>query len=75
MNEWHNECGTVHCWAGWIVNLAGENGRALEEQTDTAFAAMMIFKASNGESITPENFYLTQEDGLNKIKEMAQKST
>lgn len=69
---WH-ACETTHCWAGWIVFLAGEEGELLEDQTSTLFAAMMIFKKSNnGQSINPCNFFLSNEETMEKIKEIAE---
>ncbi len=71
MSNWHT-CDTVHCWAGWIVTLAGEEGGKLEKQTSTDFAAMQIYKNSNnGERISPVNFFLDDEEALVKIKELA----
>jgi len=40
MSQWHT-CDTTHCRAGWVVTLAGEEGRELERQTDTGFAAVL----------------------------------
>ena len=72
MGDWHT-CDTTHCWAGWIVNLAGESGAKLEEQTSTEFAAMQIFKESNGYAISPINFYLSNDKAMAKIQEFEQK--
>ena len=72
MSDWHT-CETTHCWAGWIVFLAGDKGKELEEKTSTLFAAMMIFKESNGYSISPCNFFLGNEGAMLKIKEFANK--
>ncbi len=70
MNNWH-ACDTTHCWAGWIVHIAGDDGKALEDKTSTPFAAMMIYKKSNGKSINPAWFYLSNEEAMEKIKEVA----
>ena len=72
MKNWHT-CGTTHCWAGWIVHLAGKEGYALEKETSTLFAAMMIYKKSNGKSISPCNFFISNEEAKIKIKELANK--
>ncbi len=45
MKDWHT-CETTHCRAGWIVHLAGERGKALEEATSTAHAARAICYAN-----------------------------
>lgn len=70
MSDWHT-CETTHCWAGWIVHLAGEKGYELENQMDTPFAAMQIFKASNGYSVNPAWFYLNNDQAREKIKQLA----
>lgn len=70
MNDWHT-CKTTHCWAGWIVHIAGKEGYQLEDFTSTLFAAMQIYKKSNGESINPSYFYLSNEDALEKIEALA----
>jgi len=70
MSDWHT-CETTHCWAGWIVHLAGEEGYALENKTSPCFAAMQIFKASNKSSINPSYFFLGDKEAMVKIKEMA----
>jgi hypothetical protein len=70
MEEWHT-CNTTHCWAGWIVNLAGKEGYALEEGTSTEFAAKHIFKQSTGKNIDTDNFYTDNETAMEKIKEFA----
>jgi hypothetical protein len=46
MSQWH-VCETAHCRAGWIVTLAGEKGKALEEKLGPARAASLIYKASD----------------------------
>ena len=70
METWHT-CNTTHCWAGWIIHLAGDEGYKLAETTSDEFAAMMIFKESNGKSISPVNFYLSNEEAKTKIDELA----
>jgi len=70
MGNWHT-CDTTHCWAGWIVHLAGSEGYKLAETTSNEFAAMMIFKESNGKPISPVNFYLGNEEAKAKIDELA----
>jgi len=71
MGCWHT-CSTTHCWAGWIVTLAGVEGVKLEDKTSTLFAAMMIYKESNnGESISPCNFFLSNDEARLKITELA----
>ena len=81
MDTWHtNEkiedgahCGTTHCRAGWIVTLAGKEGRDLEVQTSTLFAAMQINKVSSEIRISPKSFYLNNDLAMKEIEEFAQK--
>jgi hypothetical protein len=47
MRQWH-ACETTHCLAGWAITLAGEAGRALEQQYGPARAGAMIYRASTG---------------------------
>lgn len=56
MTRWHT-CQTTHCYAGWIVDLAGEAGYATETQVGPEFAAMMIHHKSTGGYIDPAIFY------------------
>ena len=51
--------------------MAGEAGYELEDKTDTAFAAMMIYKAS-GYNINPSKFYLSNEEALVDMKALAE---
>ena len=70
MSTWHT-CETTHCRAGWVVTLAGEKGKALEEQTSTEFAAMMIYKESSTILVAPVRFYEDNETALADIKRCA----
>ena len=47
MREWHSDCGTTHCRAGWAITLAGEAGRELEERVGPSAAAALIYQASD----------------------------
>ena len=46
MGDWHT-CETTHCRAGWVVFLAGEKGKELEEAIGTPLAANLIYKESS----------------------------
>ncbi len=46
MDEWHSDCGTKHCFAGWAVTLAGEAGEAAEGRLGTASAASILLGGS-----------------------------
>lgn len=66
MSTWHT-CETTHCRAGWVVNLAGDAGRALEDQTSTCFAAMQIYTASSPILVSPTRFFETNAKSMADI--------
>lgn len=51
MSDWHT-CDSVHCWGGWIVHLAGKDGKALEKVLDTSLVAALIMRESTPFKIT-----------------------
>ena len=71
MGSWHT-CNTTHCRAGWVVFLAGEGGKLLEEKTETAFAAMAIYRASSDIRVSPNMFYVSDEEALKDMKRCAE---
>jgi len=70
MSDWHT-CETTHCRAGWIVTLAGEQGKNLEKATSTEFAAMQIYKASSPIRVSPVRFYETKDAAMKDIERCA----
>ena len=72
MNQWHT-CDTTHCRAGWVVHLAGSEGKALEERFRTPLAALMIYRESSALKVGMNDFYDTNEIALRKMKELAEK--
>jgi hypothetical protein len=70
MDSWHT-CDTTHCRAGWIVVLAGDEGKKLEEETSTQFAAMQIYKASSPIKVSPVRFFESDEIAMADIKRCA----
>jgi hypothetical protein len=72
MGSWHT-CDTTHCRAGWVVHLAGEEGRKLEEFHNTELAAMLIYKAS-GSPINPARFHDNNEDAMADMMRLAEAS-
>jgi len=70
VREWH-VCDTTHCRAGWVVFLSGEAGKQLEQETDTCFAAMMIYKASSPIHVAPTRFFETNEVAMRDIERCA----
>jgi hypothetical protein len=41
MSDWHNDCGTAHCLAGWAVTLHPD-GQRLEKLLSTPTAATLL---------------------------------
>ena len=72
MGSWHT-CETTHCRAGWVVHLAGEEGKKLEKMTSTLFAAMQIYKESSDIEVYCPRFFDTNEKAMEDIKKCAQK--
>jgi hypothetical protein len=72
MDNWHT-CEKTHCRAGWVVALAGPEGKALERFYDTPLAAMMIYDASDPAfKINPARFFDNNEDALADMKRLAE---
>jgi len=71
MSHWHWHCGTTHCRAGWVVTLAGEAGKALEEATSTPFAAMQIYRASDP-TWAMSDFFANNEEALADMLRLAE---
>jgi hypothetical protein len=70
MGTWHS-CENTHCWAGWVVTLAGEEGKKLESFFDTPLAAMKILDASSPLRVSPVRFFETNVDALDRMKKLA----
>lgn len=70
MSNWHT-CNTTHCRAGWVVTLAGDAGRELEEKTSTLFAAIQIYKKS-GYKIPPARFFDSDKAAMEDMKRLAE---
>jgi hypothetical protein len=72
MTTWHT-CEKTHCRAGWVVTLAGEQGKKLEKFFDTAVAAMKIYDASSAlPKISPVKFFDDNDTALADMKKMAE---
>ena len=72
MDDWHsNTCETTHCRAGWVVTLAGAEGKELEEKTSTAFAARQIYRVSSNIKVSPWAFYVSNEEAIEDIERCA----
>lgn len=71
MSIWH-ACDTTHCRAGWVVTLAGKEGKELEDKTSTLFAAMQIYKASSPIRVSPTRFFDSNDIAMADIKRCAE---
>jgi hypothetical protein len=67
MRDWHT-CDTTHCRAGWVVALAGEEGKALEERIGTSAAASLIYLASDPAIGKFPSFYCDDATALADMK-------
>lgn len=71
MDTWHY-CATTHCRGGWVVNLAGEKGLALENETSTEFAALQIYHVSSPSiPVYCPDFFVSDEAALESMKQAA----
>ena len=70
MDSWH--CGTTHCRAGWVIQLSGEAGKALEWAIGTPTAAALIYMASDPKLEKIPDFYATNEEALEDMKRLAE---
>ena len=70
MGSWHT-CETTHCRAGWVTVLAGKEGKKLEEETSTLFAAMQIYKESSSIKVSPTRFYESNKVAMEDIERCA----
>ena len=72
MDKWHS-CDTTHCRAGWVIHLAGKEGKDLEERFDTPLAALMIYRKSSDLRVGINDFYDKNDLALRKMKELAER--
>jgi len=82
MGNWHDNekiddngahCGTTHCRAGWVIFLAGTQGRKLEKVMGTQQAAMNIYhKSSPNIPVAPQRFFETNEQAMADMKRCAE---
>ncbi len=74
MGNWHKqtECGTTHCRAGLVVFLAGDEGLKLEQETDTLFAAMQIYKKSSPIRVPIPRFFESNTEAMADMKRCAE---
>lgn len=72
MVRWHSNCGTKHCWGGWIVTIAGDEGKALEEKTSTSVAASAILLATYPDMERLPDFFANDKTALAEMKRLAE---
>ena len=70
MGDWHT-CETTHCRAGWVVLLAGDEGKALEDKIGTPAAAMLIYLASDPNLEKLPDFYCSNDAALADMARLA----
>ena len=85
MGTWHGDeeesskkhyCGTTHCRAGWVVALAGEKGKALEEKLgSTSEAAALIYLKSDKQNLLSDvpDFYTDNAEALADMRSLARR--
>ena len=71
MGHWH-VCDTTHCRGGWVVFLAGQGGKDLEETMGTAAAASLIYMASDPHLDRVPDFYSSNADALADMARLAE---
>ena len=70
MFAWHSECGTTHCHAGWVTNLAGEEGAELEKALVTNVAAALIYYASDPSLERVPDWFVNNTAALADMEEL-----
>jgi hypothetical protein len=72
MSDWHT-CETTHCRGGWVVFLAGDEGKALEKFHGTLLAAQLIYDASDtSRRFNPCRFFDSNTEALEDMKKLAE---
>ena len=72
MSSWHHPMvADCHCRAGWVVTLAGKEGKRLEDQTSTGVAATMIYLKSDPSMTRTPSYCGPDEPALADMKAMA----
>lgn len=65
MFDWHSECGTIHCVAGWAIALHPE-GKRMEEASSTYLAGRLLLGLDHEEA---EIFFSNKETALEWLME------
>jgi len=74
MLHWHENgfCGTTHCRAGWVTNLAGKAGKELEDKVGCSSAAYLIYRKSDPDRSFTIDFYCDNEKALEDMRLLAE---
>jgi uncharacterized protein YjbI with pentapeptide repeats len=70
MGDWHT-CEKKHCRGGWVVNLAGDAGAAMEFCLGTSAAAALIYLKSDPTLERIPDFHASDEDALADMARLA----
>jgi hypothetical protein len=62
MSDWHT-CGTMHCIAGWAIDLAGEPGRLMESIMGPELAGLLLLGTE-----AHQHFHDTNEKALEYLR-------
>lgn len=66
----------THSWEGWLVHLAGPAGYALERQTSTEFAALLLSRAADPQCrLSPRALRLPCDEALREIRRLADRAS
>lgn len=63
----------IHSWEGWVITLAGNEGRMLEEELGSSVAAALIYQASDPKLERVPNWYAPYEVALADMQRLATK--
>ena len=69
MTNWHNECGTTHCLAGWAIHQAGPLGEVLEKLHGPHMAGLLLLGVD-----AAEHFYDKKDDAIEWLQSVAQEA-
>ncbi len=71
MSDWHT-CDTTHCRGGWVITLAGEEGKKLEQKIGTAAAAALIYLKSDPNLEKVPSFHCSNDAAMEDMKRLAE---
>lgn len=70
MATWHT-CDTTHCRAGWVVTLAGDAGRRLENLVGTGVASALIYQASDPTMGRTPDWHASNAEAMADMRRLA----